>query len=72
MNNNNNQVWRMVFLISQISITMLTTIFMSLGIGYFIDKKFDTRLIGWFIVIGVIAGIRSVYILIKKYVKEIK
>lgn len=72
MNRNNNQVWKMIFLISQIGITMLTTVFMCLALGYFVDYIFKTRLMGWFIVLGVIAGIRSVYILIKRYVDEIK
>ncbi len=67
MKNDNNQVWKMIFLITQIGFTMLVTIFISIAIGYFIDKRFGTRLIGWFVVIGVIAGIRSVYILIRKY-----
>lgn len=67
MNGNNNQVWRMIFLISQIGITMLTTIFFSMGIGYFIDREFGTKLMVWFIIFGVIAGFRSVYILIRKY-----
>lgn len=70
MDKKNNQVWRMIFLITQIGITMLTTVFLSLTIGYFIDRYFGTRLIGWFIVIGVIAGVRSVYILIKKYLEK--
>ncbi|MCM1296695.1 MAG: AtpZ/AtpI family protein [Muribaculaceae bacterium] len=70
MDKKNNQVWRMLFLISQIGITMLTTVFMSLAIGYFIDRHFGTKLIGWFIVIGVIAGVRSVCILIKKYLEK--
>lgn len=72
MNRNNNQVWKMIFLISQIGITMLTTVFMCLALGYLVDYIFKTRLMGWFIVLGVIAGIRSVYILIKRYVDEIK
>lgn len=67
MNGNNNQIWRMIFLISQIGITMLTTIFFSMGIGYFLDKKFGTKLLFWFIIIGVAAGFRSCYILIRKY-----
>ena len=38
MKNNEHQVLKMLFLISQIGITMLVTIFFSMGIGYLIDK----------------------------------
>lgn len=67
MNGNNNQVWKMIYLITQIGFTMLTTIFMCLGIGYLIDRYFGTKLMVWFIILGVIAGFKSVYILLKRY-----
>lgn len=70
MKKNDNQVWKMLFLITQIGFTMLTTIFMSIAIGYFLGKWLGKNLVGWFIVIGVIAGVRSVYILIKKYLEK--
>lgn len=68
MNGNNNQVWKMIYLITQIGFTMLTTIFMCLGAGYLIDKYFGTNLMVWFIVLGAVAGFRSVYILIKRFI----
>ncbi len=67
MNGNNNQVWKMIYLITQIGFTMLTTIFMCLGIGYLIDRYFGTKLMVWFIILGVIAGFKSVYILLKRF-----
>ena len=68
MNRNNNQVWKMIYLITQIGVTMLTTIFLCVGLGYLVDRHFGTNLMVWFIVLGVVAGFRSVYILIRRYI----
>ena len=68
MNNNEHQVLKMLFLITQIGITMLVTIFLSMGIGYLIDKYFGTKFMVWFIVLGVCAGFRSVAIVIKRFI----
>lgn len=70
MNKSKNQIVKTIFLISQIGFTMLVTIFISMGIGYFVDKKFDTKLMVWFIVLGVVAGFRSVYILIRDFTSK--
>ncbi len=70
MNKNNNQVLKMLYLITQIGFTMLTTVFLCMGIGYLVDKYFHTKLMVWFIVLGVVSGFRSVYILIRKYLKD--
>lgn len=64
----NRQVFHTFYLVLQIGITMLVTIFMCVGLGYLVDRLFDTHLMVFFIVLGVIAGFRSVYILIKKFV----
>ena len=68
MNRNNNQVWKMIYLITQIGVTMLTTIFLCVGLGYLVDRHFGTNLMVWCIVLGVVAGFRSVYILIRRYI----
>lgn len=68
MGKDNNQVWRMIFLITQIGITILTTIFLSMGIGYLIDRHFGSRLMVWFIILGVFAAFRSAYILIRRFI----
>lgn len=65
---NNRQVFKMLTLISQIGITVLTTIFMCLGIGYLIDKYFGTHLMTVFIILGVLASFKSAYMLIRKYI----
>ena len=70
MNQNHNQVVKMLFLISQIGITMLVTIFLCIVIGMAIDKFFGTKLLVWFIVLGVISGFRSVFILVRGYIGD--
>lgn len=65
-----NRVWKMIYLIMQIGLTMLTAIFMCIGIGYLIDRYFGTRLLAWFIVLGVAAGFRSAYILIRRFIGQ--
>ncbi len=70
MNGKNNQVVKMIYLITQIGFTMLTTIFLCTGIGYLVDKHFDTKLMAWFIVLGVVSGFRAVYILIRRFIGD--
>ena len=68
MNDNNNQVWRMLYLILQIGLTMLTSIFLCIGIAWVIKKFFGLDLMIWFIILGVVASFRAAYILIKKFI----
>ncbi len=68
MNKDNNQIIKMIYLITQIGFTMLITIFLCIGLGYIIDKNFNTNLMVWFIMLGVVSGFRSVYILIRKFI----
>lgn len=64
----NRQVFHTFYLVMQIGITMLVTIFICLGLGYAVDHFLGTHLMVIFIILGVVAGFRSVYILIKKFV----
>ncbi len=66
-NNSKHQVIKSLYLITQISVTMLTAIFMCIGIGYLVDKWFETKLMVWFIILGVVSGFRAVYILIRRH-----
>ncbi len=63
----------MLFLILQIGITMLVSIFLCTGLGYLLDRCFGTKfiiIIG--IVLGVLGGYRAVYLLIKKFIAKDK
>ena len=66
-NKERSQVLKMLYLITQIGFTMVVTIFISMGIAYLI---FGKDFMVWFIVIGVLAGFRSVYILIRKFLNN--
>ena len=59
-----------LYLITQIGFTMVVTIFISMGIAYLINRIFGKNFMVWFIVIGVLAGFRSVYILIRKFLDD--
>ncbi len=66
------EIARALGLISQIGITMLVPILICLGIGVFIDRAFGTAPVFMiiFILLGVPAGFRSVYMLTLDYFKD--
>lgn len=60
---------RMVALISQLGITMMVALFSCLWLGHFISEKTGNVL--WFIlflVLGILAGFRSCYTIIQRFV----
>lgn len=61
-------------LISQIGINIAVTIFISLMIGKFLDEKLGTSpwLLITFIVLGVIASFRNLYVLAMKNFNDFK
>lgn len=54
---------------SSVGIAMVLAIFACLALGVYLDKKFDTGSLFTFIflIIGIIAGFRNLYSLIKRY-----
>lgn len=62
---NHRPVLRMLSLITQLGITMLTSIFLCMFLGLWIDKTFSTHLFLPFLILGVGGGIRGVYSLVK-------
>ena len=65
------EIFAMLALISQIGITMLVAILLCTFGGLVLDHKLDTTflsVVGFFI--GCVAGFRSVYTLVKKYIKN--
>ena len=65
-----NQIFKMIALISQIGITMLSSVFICGLIGYLIDNRFGTHLFLPLLILGVAGGYRSVYSLIKQFIKK--
>jgi F0F1-type ATP synthase assembly protein I len=65
-----NQLVKMIYLILQIGLTMLVTVFICIGLGYLLERLFGVNLMVLFIVLGVLAGMRSTYVLIRKFVSS--
>ena len=55
-----------ITLISQIGISMLTAVGICLALGMWVDHKFGTNFLIWFLFLGVASGYRSAYDVIKK------
>lgn len=62
------QIFRVVALISQVGITMLSSVFVCGLIGYFIDNRFETHTFIVFLILGIAGGYRAVYSLIKQFI----
>ena len=65
---NKREIFKALSLILQIGLSILVCMAMSMGIGYYLDKLFNTRfIILIFMVIGFLASIRSMLVLTGKY-----
>lgn len=62
----NHTVLKMLTLITQLGITMLTSIFLCMFLGLWIDQKFDTHFFIPFLLLGIAGGFRGVYSLVKQ------
>lgn len=58
---------KMLALISQLAISMLTAILICGGIGYAIDVYFGTDLLVFFLILGVAGGYKTCYNVICKF-----
>lgn len=58
---------KMIALISQLAIAMLTAIFIGGGIGYVIDAYFDTNVFVFFLFLGIGGGYKACYNIICKF-----
>ena len=70
MSKNTHEIIKTLTLVTHIGFTMLTAIFLCMGIGYLIDTYCGTKLMVWFVILGVVSGFRSVYIIIREYLRE--
>ncbi len=64
------EVFRSLTLISQLGVSVMVPMFMCLGIGLFIDKRFGTSTAVWLMFLGLAAGFRNAIILAKQVLKE--
>lgn len=58
---------KMLALVSQLAIAMLTAIFISGGIGYMVDAYCGTNLFVFFLILGVAGGYKACYNIICKF-----
>lgn len=58
---------KMLMLVSQLAISMLTAILMCGGIGYAIDAYFGTSTFVFFLILGVAGGYKACYNVICKF-----
>ncbi len=68
MSNDSKSFWVQMAYASSVGIGMVLAIFGSLLLGAWLDRKFGTghKLSLIFLLIGIIAGFRNIYVLIKK------
>ena len=57
-------------LISHLGLTVMVPIFMCVIAGIFIDKRFGTSTVVWLLFLGIAAGMRNAYILLKGVLDE--
>lgn len=58
---------KMLALVSQLAIAMLTAILICGGIGYAVDTYFETNLFVFFLILGVAGGYKACYNIICKF-----
>ncbi|MDO4169692.1 MAG: AtpZ/AtpI family protein [Lachnospiraceae bacterium] len=69
---NRHTILKMISLITQLGITMLTSIFLCMFIGLWIDRKFSTHFFIPFLLLGIAGGFRGVYTLVVNANKDEK
>lgn len=58
---------KMIALVTQLAITMLSALLICGGIGYAIDAYFGTGFFIWFLILGVFGGYKACYNVICKF-----
>ena len=64
------EVVRSFMLISHLGLTVMVPIFMCVIAGIFIDKRFGTSTLVWLLFLGIAAGMRNAYLLLKGVLDE--
>lgn len=61
----NGEMFKNLALISQLGISMMVPVFVGVGIGLLIDKHFNTMFSVVGLILGIIAGYRNTYLIVK-------
>ena len=65
------KVYKTLALISQLGISMIVPILLCTAIGVYLDEKFSLPLTIHLIVLGILAGGRNVYVLVRDISRQI-
>ena len=63
--NSKNKVFQTLSLISQLGISMIAPILLCTLLGVYLDKKFSWSVTIQLIILGILAGVRNVYALVR-------
>ncbi len=69
MSRKHRELVRCLSLVSQLGITMLTPAVLCVMLGVWLDNRFSTYFTLPFLILGILAGARSAYLLAKKAVR---
>lgn len=64
-----SDVYKSWALVLQLGISMLVPILLLIALAYFIKSKWNIDLMLFFVVFGLLVGVRNVYVILKNYVK---
>ena len=65
-------LFKIIGLVSQLGVSIVVPVFLCTFLGMFLDKKFSISITVWLIVLGVLAGARNAYYLLKQAVDAMK
>lgn len=69
---NKKSVYTTFALVSQLGISMIVPVFLCTFVGVKLDENFSTAFTIPFIIVGVLAGFRNVYVLVRKATNAIE
>jgi ATP synthase protein I len=65
---------KLLALVSTMGISMVLALVIAIAIGYYLDKWFQTSPLFFliFMILGIVAGFRNIYIIMKRAEKDLK
>lgn len=72
MNDDMRKIAKCFNLVMQTSVSILTPILLMTAIGVFIDERFDKSFTLPLLILGVLAGARNGYVLLKRTIKSME
>ncbi len=72
MNDDMRKIVKCFMLVMQTGVAVLTPILLLTAIGVFVDERYGTPLTLPLLILGVLAGARNGYVLIKKAIKSME